>query len=103
MLNIRYIIIKQTLNSSNKLNVALGSTNFILYNAQHEKKIGFFYYTCTMIKNANIFLTQQFERKKCDVVVIIFPSTQRSKVWSFSQSFFDDKWNEWKKLHRTFK
>jgi hypothetical protein len=46
----------QTLNSNNKLNVALGFTH-LQYNAQHEKVFRFFYYTCTMINFVSIFLT----------------------------------------------
>jgi hypothetical protein len=52
-----------------------------------------------MIKVVNIFLTQQFQRKKCDLVVRIFPSTQRCKVQSFSQLFLPtNKMDE--KIHR---
>jgi len=54
-------LVKQTLNN-NKLNVALGPTH-LQYNAQHEKKIGSFYYIRIMINVVNMFFKQKFKEK----------------------------------------
>jgi hypothetical protein len=69
----------QPLNNNSELNVALGLTH-LQYNAQHEKNPNYFYCICIMINVASIFFTQLFQRKKCDVVVEILPSTQKSRV-----------------------
>jgi hypothetical protein len=52
-----------------------------------KKNSDFFYYTCTMINVINIFLTQQFQRKKMWCSGRIFPPTERSRIQSFSQLF----------------
>jgi phage regulator Rha-like protein len=53
----------QTLNNNNKLNAAL-SFMHLQYNAQQEKKIGFFYCTHIMMIVVSIFFTQCFAKKK---------------------------------------
>lgn len=52
------------------------------------------------------FLHNSFEEKKCDVMVRILPSTQRSKIQLFSQLFLSiDKMDEsfYKTLSNFFK
>jgi hypothetical protein len=50
-----------------------------------KKKIKIVYYTRTMINDVSIFLTQQFQRKKCDAIFLKNSSMQRSRDRSFSQ------------------
>jgi len=68
-----------------------------------KKNSDFFYYPCTMINAINIFLTQQFQRKKMWCSGRIFPPTERSRIQFFFQFFLLTKKMNEKNTYKFFK